>query len=137
MQGTLNVLFSLQVVHGDVSSAFLSNKMKIALIIVCAFIFFFSLAIIIIYLASGVHIQFLLKFLANKSDPTGTVWYNVNIYVYAGIFLLFSLLYLVFGLKMYVRIRSKAEETGNKKVDTFAVSCSTCAHSNFRLHYYL
>jgi len=118
---TINTKFTVDAFRGELSSNFLSRRIKIALIITISVIILFSLICVILVLVRE-HFE---------GDPV----FDANIIGIACVFFLISVGYLVFGLQLYCRVRVKKHQF-ETKMDRYALAllpiiCCICFFFRF------
>jgi len=100
IQSTMNIMFSEQAVRGELSWRFMSKRMFMALWGTSAAIIAFTIVCIVVIIKIGY-------------SHTGNMVYDANILVIAGIFLVYSICFLVFGLRLYFRLKSRSNKGEN------------------------
>jgi len=118
---TINTKFTVDALRGELRSNFLSKRIKIALISTIAVIILFSVICVILVLV--------------RENFDGDPVFDANIIGIASVFLLFSIGYLIFGLQLYFRIRSKKGQF-ETKMDRYALAlmpiiCCICFFFRF------
>jgi len=111
IESTMNVLFTLQVIKGELNYRYMSNKMKTGLWITTGVITVFTVVCVILYAALG-----------EKKEKKGELVYDINILGFASLFLLYSLGYLIYGIRIYRRLNNKVEFKGNSSMALVAVT---------------